>query len=553
MRCAYGPATSKIDDALFCRESDNALRFASNDGCRIRYDYDKKRYYFTAQSQLRIWVEENVLSSRFFVKYKPINKRNTFLTPPAGWMTWYAVMFGACEGAVLENATKQKELFGDYGANTIWVDWEWCHTKLNDENPSPEIDFFHPNVERYPHGLKYVAEKIKEKGFIPALWVGPTVENIFTDFVKEHENSLYADVQSWCSRYFYDLTNEAYLKKYIPKAFQKVKEDGFEAVKWDCLPLTLEIADEFHEHLSNPSLTSEEALRNVVQTGRDALGEDYYMMSCSGFWDREVLCTADIFDGARIGEDIFTWEDFIQNFLERIMRLYSLHNNMMYCDPDNLVLRPEHNNYEQAISRTSIFSLLGLPLTFGDDLRELPEERVELIRRALPPLDIRPMDIREGSLGDTKVITNLQISKAFEDWNVVSITNLAEEEKTYAIDFQQDLHLDDGEYLVYDYWNHKFVGIVSNEMMLELKPFETIVYSIRKYTGEMQIVSTSRHISQGGFDLVEVWSDEEGGLHGISKVVKGEPYIITYYEPMKKQVMEKVICSETTGEVEWEI
>lgn len=551
LRSSYGPATSKIDDALFDRVTDSALRITSEDECRIRYEYDKKKYCFMAQKQLRIWVEEQVLASRFYVNYKPINKKNTFPTPPAGWMTWYAVKFNACEQVVLENAEKQKELFAEYGANTIWVDWEWCHKMFKDKNPSLEIDFFHPDAERYPHGLKCVAEKIKEKGFIPALWVGPTVENIFTDFVKEHENSLYADVQTWCSRYFYDLTNEAYLKEYIPKAFEKVKNDGFEAVKWDCLPTTLEIADNFQDYFADSNLTPEQALRNVIKAARNVLGEDYYMMSCAGGWDRVVLFAADVFDGARIGEDIFSWNDFIENFMKRIMRLYPLHNNLFYCDPDNLVVRPEHNNYEQAVSRTSLFALLGLPLTLGDDLRELPEDRVELIRRALPPLDIRPMNLTERSLNDIKVITNLQISKSFEEWNVVGITNLADDVQKIKLDFDKDLHLDKGEYLVYDYWNHEFVGKISDEMTVELKPFETAVYSIRRYTGKVQIVSTSRHISQGGLELVDVWNDGEGNLHGISKVVKNEPYIITYYEPKRKQLMEKVICSEKTCEVEW--
>lgn len=550
LRSSLGPAASKVDNALFDRETDRAIRMES-DNCRIRYDFNNKQYQFTAKDEVHIFVEEHVFASRFHVNYKGMNKNSTFSTPPAGWMTWYAVKFDACEQAVIENTIKQKELFADYGANTVWVDWEWYHSGFDVEEGEPNIHYFSPDPVRYPNGLEAVADKIREQGFIPSLWVGPTNEQIITDFMAEHEHSVYANRVTWCGRYFFDLTNKAYLEEFVPKAFEQVKEWGYDALKWDCLPISLEYADLFHSKLSDPTLTSEQALKRVVQIARDTLGEDFYMLSCAGEWDRAVLFAGDLFDAARIGGDIFSWDEFILNFLERIMRFYSFHNNMLYCDPDNLVIRPEFNTYDQAITRTSMFSLLGLPLTLGDDLRELPQDRVEMIRRALPPLDIRPMDIRELGKSDEYVITNLQIAKSFEDWNVVQIANLLTEEQTLTIDFDKDLHLEEGSYLVYDYWKHQFLGKLVGNITLTLPAYGSAVFSIRKYTGKKQIVSTSRHISQGGFDLENVWFDENGKLHGRSKVVAGEPYVITIFDSEKQTVFDEVFYPEITGEMDW--
>ena len=187
----------------------------------------------------------------------------------------------------------------------------------------------------------------------------------------------------------------------------------------------------------------------------------------------------------------------------------------------------------------------------GDDLRELPQDRVEMIRRALPPLDIRPMDIRELGKSDEYVITNLQIAKSFEDWNVVQIANLLTEEQTLTIDFDKDLHLEEGSYLVYDYWKHQFLGKLVGNITLTLPAYGSAVFSIRKYTGKKQIVSTSRHISQGGFDLENVWFDENGKLHGRSKVVAGEPYVITIFDSEKQTVFDEVFYPEITGEMDW--
>ena len=65
------------------------------------------------------------------------------------------------------------------------------------------------------------------------------------------------------------------------------------------------------------------------------------------------------------------------------------------------------------------------------------------------------------------------------------------------------------------------------------------------------MISTSRHISQGGFDLIDLWLDDKDVLQGKSKVVAGEPYIITIYDPEKQDVFEKVLQPEITGEINW--
>ena len=178
-------------------------------------------------------------------------------------------------------------------------------------------------------------------------------------------------------------------------------------------------------------------------------------------------------------------------------------------------------------------------------------EGVWLIRRALPPLDIRPMDIREsGEIGES-VIVNLGIAKAFEEWNVVQVVNLKTQERTITVDFDGELHLDEGSYLVYDYWRKEFLGKLAGSVTLTLPACGSAVLSIRKYTGKQQIVSTSRHISQGGFDLMDVWLDKEGQLCGRSKVVAGEPYVITAYDPETQEIFCETIHPESTGEVEW--
>lgn len=68
-----------------------------------------------------------------------------------------------------------------------------------------------------------------------------------------------------------------------------------------------------------------------------------------------------MFDAARIGSDIFEWKEYIQYGVARMLKFYPMHNTMLLCDPDNLVLREEYNTMDQAISRASLYSMMGAP------------------------------------------------------------------------------------------------------------------------------------------------------------------------------------------------
>jgi len=551
LRSAYGPATSVWDDALLDREDGSLIRLDSTGRLRLDYSWEKGCYTFEAHDSVGIQVYLHYFEDRFQVPYRPVSKTNGYTAPPAGWMTWYAVKFDACEQAVLENTKLQKELLADYGADTVWVDWEWYHAGFRDDM-TPGVSYFHPDESRYPNGLKHVAEEIEKNGFLPALWIAPTHEPLETDFIRENPDVVLADYMTWCGRYFLDITHPKFLNDYLPRAIRQVMQWGYKALKWDVLPLTMSFADRMHAFLSDPECSTYQAFRNTMQIARDILGPDFYMLSCSGANDRSVLSACDIFDAARIGGDIFDWEEFKIELVNCVLRLYPYHNTVIYCDPDNVVLRPEFNNLQQAQTRISIVSLLGLPTTFGDDLRKLPAERLNLLRRGLPTLDIHPMDMRELELNSDTLIVNLVVNRPFGRWNVADVINFADEPRTVTVDLAADLGLEAGEYLVHEYWSNTFCGTVSGQVTITVPAFGSAVLSVRRKTGTLQLVSTSRHITQGAADLVDV-SYAEGVLSGISKVVKDDPYCITVYNPDNDTIMEKTIVPDETGTIQWRI
>lgn len=560
LRAGYGPATSCCDNAVFDRANGRASVISDGVGgkkpkaLRLKFDFELSEYTFACEDNtIYFHVKKNPFEDVYGISYAPINKKNTFPTPPAGWMTWYSVKFRACEDIVLKNAKMLRELFGEYGADSIWVDWEWYHSTLSEEGPE-NIGYFSPDPVRYPNGMAHVAKKIKENGQTPVLWVGFTHEPGKCELVKEHPEFILDDRVHWMGRYVFDATNKDYIEKYLIPAARKVREWGYDALKWDCLPSSMGVYDELHDKLSDPDVSAYDAMRNTVKTVRDVVGDDLYMLSCSGELDKSVLTYADLFDGARIGGDVFKWEEFIDSIVRRLHRLYSLHNTVLYCDPDNVVTRTEFNSDEQARTRVSLVSLLGLPFTIGDELCVLDDYRINLIRRALPPLDAHTMDIRLSELCDDFVVSNLAICKNFGEWNVVGVSNLSGADKNVNISIQGELYLDGGEYHVYDYWQHKYLGVYSGNIDVFVKSYDTAVFCVKRAEKRAQVLSTSRHISQGGYDLLSLSYDEKTRtFRGRSLGIKGEKYTVSIYDDKTDRVFDYEITPDATGEFEWSV
>ena len=584
LRCGVGPAATICDNALFDPDTDTAAVFSANGSFTMKYDWDAGMYAFkytqTSNDFEKFFsfnIMKDVYENVFHMDYKKYNVNTTFKTPPVGWMTWYAVQFHAGEKTVLENTEFQEKYLKKYGADTIWVDWEWYHRNFMGISV-PEVNMLSPDPVSYPNGLKYIAEKIEEAGFIPALWVGPTNDPTENDYIKEHPEIVMVKKADWCGLYYMDPTHPEFVNGLLPKMINQCLSWGYKAFKWDCMPHTTQLCDENHDTLYDNTLSTREAMLVAVKKMRELIGENFDLMYCCSLSQRDIDLACTYFDSSRIGCDVFKWEEYINEGIEKLFKYYSLHNTVIRCDPDNVVLREKYNTLDQARSRATITALAGLPYTFGDELGKLPENRVDIIRRTIPPIPgVHPLDIRTCRADRTLMITSLTSEKPFGTRNVFGITNLTDKENRRTVDIERDLHLEkDGSvYLVYDYWNDRFVGRFTDSFNLCLRPHETAALSVvREVMGIPQIISTSRHVSQGILELKNVeWDSVNGVLSGVSEVVGGDPYrlilsgirentppawhsndsISTEVAGVAKDVWSVVFHPEESGEFKWSV
>ena len=442
-------------------------------------------------------TNEHYLARRYDCALAPLNEKGVFKTPPVGWMTWYAVKFDASEKTILENARAFREAFGGYTDEkpVLWVDWEWFHRRFNSKGEDGE-DMLTPHAASYPRGLKALADDLKGLGFTPALWVSPQVDVRTNALFATHPEWILASHSFWGGHVFADPTAPGYLDDFVKTLFRTYRSWGYEAFKWDCMPYTMWMYDLYHDRFHDKSVSTKEAYRRLVAAGREAIGPDVYLECCSGTGDDPMLWSADAFDAARVGGDIFAWSSFAAEGVDMLLRYYPLHNTVLRCDADNLVLREEFNTLEQARTRVTIYALTGVPITVGDRIDALDAPRIEMLRKAMPVVPMRAASLRPYFRKGNVLSLTAHFARDWGRWQVKSWSNLSTGD-VERVKFELPVG-----HAAWDVWNERLVTATDGKIEFELGPGASRVFRVTPLEAEgPTLLGTTRHLTQGGYEL----------------------------------------------------
>lgn len=207
--------------------------------------------------------------------------------------------------------------------------------------------------------------------------------------------------------------------------------------------------------------------------------------------------------------------------------LYFLHNKVWYNDPDPYFVRSS-NPLNKARWMISWQAISGAMNTTSMQYAELAPERLDMIKRALPThnLNARPIDILENNKPRIWMVKNdRQIVLGLFNWN---------ERQNTQIDYSlKRMGLNDSEnYELFDFWDNKYLGNIKSKLSQTLAPASCKVLAVRPRKVYPQVISTSRHITQGLMDVKEEsWNPDKRILSGTSAVVKGDRYELRIIVP----------------------
>jgi hypothetical protein len=461
--------------------------------------------------------------------YQPLDKKN-FPLPPSGWCSWYYYYNRPNETEIKRNADWIAANLKDFGAQVVQIDDGWQGSGGRDG----QRDWTHVSPTNFPGGMAKLAAHIKSLGLTPGLWLAPHGQSN-PEFVTNHpdiflhraDGSLDLDQSRWEGRYLVDATAPQ-SRDYMRDLFAKLSSWGFDYFKIDGQPTVVDEYERKKQFLKNPAADPVVAYRNSLESIRNAIGPNRYLLGCWG----TPLEGAGIMNGSRTGGDVVLGWGGFHVALRPTMQFYFLHNIVWYSDPDVLLVRSPLT-MDQARVWATLEGLTGQALMSSDRLMDLSDERVELLRRVYPATDIRPLDLFPGERD--KRIWDLKISHLGRDYDVVGVFNFDTDKSAQIFLRWSDLGVATNKPVhVFDFWNKEYLGAWSGGMAVPLSPTSCRVLTLLPDDGNIQLISTSRHITQGWVDLVNSKLETQNPgivFSGTSKVVKNDPYELRFAFP----------------------
>jgi hypothetical protein len=474
------------------------------------------------------------------VKLRPI---------PSGYCTWYSRPHGgaADEKSLAELATFVHDKLARFGFNLIQIDDKWQIANRDYTAHKPKGP--------YPSGMKPTADSLRKLDLTAGIWFIPfgwdPKSPSFTDhqdyFVHRADGSLYE--VKWAGTCL-DMTHPG-ARDLLGQTVSRITHDwGYKYLKIDGLWTGMAtqilypnpaVRDDklgdavFHD----PTKTNLQAYRDGLRLVRQAAGDDVFIDGCNVAQNMRTLAGSyGLVDAMRVGRDIGASWDKILPSMTMASRLYFYHGRVWHNDPDCLMLR-EPLTLAQARAWGSWIAISGQLNLVSEWLPGLPEARLDIVKRSMPNTGLcgRPIDRFEQS--DPR-IWKLSTGTGENRRDIVGLFNW-DDKNPATIEVGLD-RLDlpgNGKqtYVGFDYWQNQFTAPITGTLKVELPPASCRVLSLRPAADHPQVVSTSRHITQGIIDLSEEkWDAATKTLSGTSQLVGEDPYQLRIVAPANAKV-----------------
>jgi hypothetical protein len=376
--------------------------------------------------------------------------------------------------------------------------------------------------------------RIRELGGIPFTYIQSNMPS--NDFALAHPwwmmrgdiSRLHAEHRHHMPFVKFDFTNPGF-QAHTLAMWKRLAKDGLQGIKFDYpesawIP-TGGFADETH--------TATTAYRKVFELAREGLGEDAFIheRNLGEYGTPKLDVTAGIVDLQRVWDDSSHFEPEMASRMG--LRWYKNRSVFGYY-PDGKSFKGMDTD-----ARRTMLTLVGLisgRLELGTSFgRMTPEEQRDLTR-LYPVLkgtrSFRPVDMLSAAPADPSVYVYANDPDAVQ----IILCNNHDESRNVSAPLSGDqadtgsLGLDPAaNYYLYDFWNDAFLGGISGDGMVSrpLKPFQSLVYSLRRKLDHPQVLSTNRHIMQGLLDPVE-WNASTMTSTGTAKVAAGDPVVLTF-------------------------
>ncbi|HMF34048.1 MAG TPA: glycoside hydrolase family 36 protein, partial [Candidatus Lokiarchaeia archaeon] len=469
---------------------------------------------------------------------------------PHGWNSWNnplkdfpgAYVTKINEDIILENMVVAVQQLKPFGLHYWQLDAGYT--------PDRAMTVDEVDEDRFPHGMKWLADQIHAQGLKAGIWFNPFNVGKESRLFREHEadgwfpepDPSFPIHSRWRSL---DLTRPD-VQQYFRHAVRKVtKEWGFDLLKVDFSYFAL-APSKFFDAVA----TAPEALRLGHHILREEAGPGVFIASIGG---PIGLHWGDV-DGERISLDTLPqWgeehdlgvnKNGVVVSYRTFARRYFLQNRVWINHLDCLCFRPPMATNESLCLATAMAMFGGL-FKIGDKLVEMAPESFAVVQKMLPVYreGARPLDLFRTLIPE---ILHLAVQRPFLTWHVVATFNwgvntnlltgdrVPEGPKEVLVEFSE-LGVSSGTPChVFDFWSETYLGVFENLFTSSLEPRHVQLLAIHPVdpATRPQFLSSNRHITQGGVELSNLcWDPDSMVLSGTLSAVANFSHRLFFHVP----------------------
>jgi hypothetical protein len=461
---------------------------------------------------------------------------------PTGYCTWYSNPNGGAsdEGHLKELTAYSASHLAPSGFTVVQIDDGW-QAGISTNGPKRNFTTHAPQGP-YPSGMAAIAGAIHKSGLTPGLWFMPFAGTYYDPFFKDHQNWFVkrqdgAPYETDWGGTCLDLTHPEVLEYLRANIHRIAHEWGFTYFKMDGLwtgTATKQqyvnegyredgIGDALH---FNPDKANIEAYRDGFKTIRRAAGTNVFILGCCIPQNmRSYGAAFGLVDAMRIGPDNGADWEGLKRGPTFGTRHYFLNRRVWYNDPDPVYVR-ESVPLNQARLICSWVAISGQLNLSSEWLPGLSADRLDILKRTMPSHGLlpRPVDLFDRALPSIWLLAD---PRKDGPRDVVALYNWGDTAETFDESCER-IGLDrQAEYQAFSYWDNRMVDSFQGRVRLTVPAQSCAILAVRPVGGHPQVLSTSRHVTQGIVDLAEEhWIPVRDALRGRSLLVAGEPYEI---------------------------
>jgi hypothetical protein len=440
-----------------------------------------------------------------------------------GWCSWFYTLARVSADEVVENAEFAAKHLKPYGLEYIQVDEGFQRWHGDWEGN-----------ERFPKGMKWLADQIKSYGFKAGIWIAPYVVSEPTALFKEHPDWLLhrrdgslQRVGNWPAgaeppadenpkRYCLDITHPQ-AAQWLHRLIDTIVNDwGYELIKIDFVAWSILAAEQYHD----PTLSAAAVYRMGMEIMRRAAGDKCHILECG-----PGAITTGLIDSMRIEADVnygyheTAWETYFTHpasSAAAAARRWYFHGRTWVNDVDHLCV--DLLTIPQCQAAATLIALSGGNMVSGDRLTQLDRGKLDILKKITPSLGQAaiPVDLFGDDAQNAFV---LHVDRPFARWTILAVFNpdLANAaRKKFPL---EKLGLKAAAtYVAFDFWKQQLAGEVSRELEVTVQPGGVTLLALHQRSGKPQVVSTDRHVSQGALEIVELaWDEGTRTLSGTSR------------------------------------